>query len=177
MHFRYRRDYYINDSKIASGSRELKAASDVESHYDIDDNDYEHLDNADGNNVSDSDSFYNRRQKRSRYCYTHLFKPSILRMMTPKIFQETSFDLKRSQSVCSAKTFDSRKRFNVYNNDEDFIPNQMCRRTPHEDQSQEDCQVITQLERDTLYSDIRRYSFSSRRGTKNFVINPLYNDY
>lgn len=35
---------------------------------------------------------------------------------------------------------------------------------------------IAQLERDTLHRDIHRNSLSSRRGTKNFVINPLYNE-
>lgn len=37
-------------------------------------------------------------------------------------------------------------------------------------------QIIAQLERDTLHRDIRRNSLSSRRGTRNFVINPLYNE-
>lgn len=37
-------------------------------------------------------------------------------------------------------------------------------------------QTIAQLERDALHRDIRRNSLSSRRGTRNFVINPLYNE-
>lgn len=36
--------------------------------------------------------------------------------------------------------------------------------------------MIAHLERDTLHRDIRRNSLSSRRGTRNFVINPLFNE-
>lgn len=169
VYFRYERDYYINDSKKVSGSRGQKTCENLNLLYGIGDDDRDDSDNAVGDIVSDSDSFHNHSQKQSRYCYTHLFKPSISRMTASQIFRKIPFDLKRSQSVCSVEKFDLGRRLN-------FCKYQMYRRKQHEDQSQQNGQVITQLERDTLYNDIRRYSFSSRRATKHFVINPLYNE-
>lgn len=174
VYFRYERDYYINDSKKASGSRRQKTCKNLELLYGISDNDRDDPDNALGDIVSDSDSFYNSSQKQSRYM--HLFKRAIPQMTASQIFQKTPSDLKRSQSVCSVRTFHLGRRLNDHNIDEDSCKYQMYRQRQHEDQSQQNGQVITQLERDTLYNDIRRYSFSSRRGTKNFVINPLYNE-
>lgn len=186
LHCRYGRDYYINDSKSASGSRASKTSGDLNRHHTIDDGDDGENDNNNNpennyeanDSVSDLDSFYSSRSEiQCRYRYAHL--PKSLTLRTNETMKKESHisdsQLKRSHSLCSIRTYGLRKQF--YRNDcIDALENNLDRKyeklkpnhQPHGDK------MIAHLERDTLHRDIRRSSFSSRRGTRNFVINPLF---
>lgn len=188
MHFsihRYGRDYYINDSKTASGSRTLRSSGNLNRHRTVDDddndgngqpeNDYDERDS-----VSDLDSFYsNRSERQYRYRYAHLPKPMTLQTNKTMQMQLPINDgpLKRSHSMCSVRTYGLRKRMNRhdYADSSQYTFDQPYEKPQHKHQPHGG-QIIAQLERDTLHSDIWRSSFSSRRGTQNFVINPLYTD-
>lgn len=202
---RYGRDYYINDSKSASGSRTLKSSGDLNRHRTIDDDD---VNNGSGNDdgsgksspengyeeshsVSDLDSFYsNRSERQCRYRFAHLPKSMTIRMNgATKMMQSHLYEslLKRSNSLCSVRTYGLRKHFNNNVNYVDStvstLGQQYKRSTQpmsaasEQQQQHSGGQTIAQLERDTLLSDIWRNSFSSRRGTRNFVINPLYSEH
>lgn len=209
--YRYGRDYYINDAKFASGSRSQKTCADLNLHRSIDDTDagdVNHLDD-DGDSVSDLDRIFNRSDNiQSKYRYAHSPTPSTLRLKSSLLLP--NFDLKRSQSVCSVRSYGMRKRnclkhrYNskINTNSEDDgddcsvdslrilaeaqSHDQYSKNQQHHQQQQQQyqnnkyqsygMQTIAQLERNALHRDIRRYSFSSRRGTKNFVINPLYDE-
>lgn len=202
---RYGRDYYINDSKSASGSRALKSSGDLNRHRTIDDDD---VDNGSGNDdgsgksspengydeshsVSDLDSFYsNRSERQCRYRFAHLPKPMTIRMNGITKMMQSHLNepklLKRSNSLCSVRTYGLRKYFNhnvnCIDSSESTLGQQYKRTTQpmssaSEQQHRNGGQTIAQLERDTLLSDIWRSSFSSRRGTRNFVINPLYSEH
>lgn len=186
---RYGRDYYINDSKSASGSKAMKGSGDLSRHCTIDDDDADNYDDINPENeydvsdsVSDLDSFYSNRSDRHYiYHYAHLPKPMTLQMNKSPIFMklhqndDNDVPLKRSHSLCSVRTYGLRKRFNRSDCDIDSSSNIFYEKPQHKHQPQGG-QTIAQLERDTLLNDIRRNSFSSRRGTRNFVINPLYKD-
>lgn len=209
---RYGRDYYINDSKSASGSRSLKSSGDLNRHRTIDDDDGvdngSNSSNDDGSgknspengydeshSVSDLDSFYsNRSERQCRYRFAHLPKPMTIRMNgATKMMQSHLYEsklLKRSNSLCSVRTYGLRKHFNHNNMDcvdssVSTLDQQYKRQTQpmsvaseqQQQQQRNGGQTIAQLERDTLLSDIWRSSFSSRRGTRNFVINPLYSEH
>lgn len=186
---RYRRDYYINDSKTASGSRALKTCGDLNLHHAVEDEDSEN-DNDAGDSVSDLISFHNsfRNKKQIKYCFAHLPKPLISqRQRTMPLHSspmpEMHSNLKRSQSLCSVRTYGIRKRLNQYGILRDVglcgSPSNIYTEqdSSHHQPYRPECnRVIAQLERDTLHNDIRRNSFSSRRGTKHFVLNPLYDE-
>lgn len=199
---RYGRDYYINDAKTASGSRTLRTSGNLNRHRTIDDDndgdddeyDDDGGDDGDENSpendydvsdsVSDLDSFYsNRSENQYRYRYAHLPKPMTLQMKRASVMQSPPIDvqLKRSQSLCSVRM--GLRILPMKRNDliatslstlgqryEKSERNDVDQRRP------QGGQVIAQLERDTLHSNIYRNSLSSRRGTRNFVINPLYNE-
>lgn len=180
---RYGRDYYINDAKTASGSRELKTIGNINRHRTVDDGDEDsQLENEydAGDSVSDLDSFYsNRSERQYRYRYAHLPKRMTFGMSNTMRMQLPINDvpLKRSHSLCSMRTYGIRKRFNRndYADSAEYTFDQVGEKPQHNHQPHGG-QIIAQLERDTLHNDIRRNSFSSRRGTQNFVINPLYSD-
>lgn len=161
---RYGRDYYINDSKSASGSRHLRGSGNLNLHRTIDDedgpNEYDTSDS-----VSDLDSFYsNRSETQCRYRYAH----------TPMTFRTANWhsppsQLKRSHSLCSVRTYGLRKRFNLPVSAQGHLNEQP-------EPSHRPRAIIAQLERETLHGDIRRNSFSSRKGTNHFVTNPLYTE-
>lgn len=195
---RYGRDYYINDSKSASGSRVLRTSGNINLHRTLDDGD-EDIDAAavaaevdDSNlendydmsdSVSDLDSFYsNRSENQYRYRYAHSPKPMTLQMKRASVMQSPTNDvnLKRSQSLCSVTGL---RNLSMKRND--LIATSLRtlgqryekpQRSDDDQHQPKRGQMIAQLERDTLHNNIYRNSLSSRRGTRNFVINPLYNE-
>lgn len=164
--YRYARDYYINDSKTASGSREQRTCGDLNLHRAIDD---ENLENEnDDECVSDLDSFYGRKiKKKMRYSE----------------YASLNSNLERSQSLCSVRTYSIRKRINR----PEYVESESSCTSFHSGQflKQHQChsglpehnRTIAKLERDVLHNDVWRNSFSSRRGTNNFVLNPLFEEY
>lgn len=175
----------------------MKSSGDLNRHrtMDDDDDDDDYTDNEDNNpeneydvsdSVSELDSFYsNRSERQYRYRYAHLPKPMTLRMNESAIFMKLpqndddddgDVPLKRSRSLCSVRSYGFRKRFNRnVGNGTDSLSIVFDENPQHKHKPQGG-QTIAQLERDSLHSDIRRSSFSSRRGTRNFVINPLYTE-
>lgn len=133
--------------------------------------------------VSDLDSFYsNRSENQYRYRYAHLPKPMTLQMKRTLAMQSPSIDvqLKRSQSVCSVRTGIRNlqmKRNDLIATSLSTLVDQHTEKPPQpNDRRLPGGPTVAQLERDTLHSNIWRNSLSSRRGTRNFVINPLYNE-
>lgn len=133
--------------------------------------------------MSDLDSFQNRlfNEKKSKYCYAHLSKTltSSRQIMHWPMYK----NLKRSQSLCSMRTYGIRNRINKC---DDVSDGSFCGESSninsenatnfqsYRTSQPEFKQMIAHLERDSLLNDIRRNSFSNRRGTQNFVINPLF---
>lgn len=154
--YRYGRDYYINDSKTASGSREQRTCGDLNLHRAID-----YANENDDDSVSDLDRFYGRKiQKKIHYSEC----ASLIS------------NLKRSQSLCSLRTYGIQKRVNrtEFAESESSCPTF----SSGEFSNQHQCHSgLPELERDLLHNDVWRNSFSSRRGTNNFVLNPLFEEY
>lgn len=164
--YRYGRDYYINDSKTASGSREQRTCGDLNLHRAIDN---ENLGNEnDDNSVSHLDSFYSRKIQKKMY-YSD--------------YASLSSNLERSQSLCSVRTYGIRKCVNrpEYVESESsctsFYSGKFLNQPQYRSGLPEYNRTITQLERDVLHNDVWRNSFSSRRGSNNFALNPLFEDY
>lgn len=152
-------------------------------HRSIDDDDYNpDNDDDDGDDdasdsVSDLDSFScNRSQSKFRYRYAHLPKPMTFRFTSSTLLQSLKHDvpLKRSHSLNSLQSNGIRKRFNRIVTSSSTL-DQLYEKPPQTHQPPID-DTIAHLERDTLHGDIWRSSLSSRRGTRNFVINPLYSE-
>lgn len=76
-----------------------------------------------------------------------------------------SNELKRSQSMCTLRSFPN--KFNV---DVNEAHPQMNGKNVSNDS------FIGQIERNALHSNVHRYAISSLNGTKNFVLNPLFDE-
>lgn len=158
--YRYGRDYYVNDSRIAYGSREQGTRGDLNLHRAIDE---ENLENGnDDNSVSDLDSIFGRK---------------ILKKMRHSDCASFISNLERSKSLCSVRTYGIRRRFNRSKYVESEISGQFSSEHKCCSALSEYNRTIAQLERDVLHNDVWRNSFSSRRGTNNFVLNPLFEEY
>lgn len=137
--------------------------------------------------MSDLDSFYSSRSEwQCRYRFAHVPTSMTLRMRKMAAMQSLESlhndnpQLKRSHSLCSVRTYGIRKNLNHNDTLANTLgrPNGKSRVIPQPNhQPPHGGQTIAQLERDTLHNDIYRNSFSSRRGTRNFVINPLYTEH
>lgn len=161
--------------------------------------------NMDNNNYNTSDSVSdlldsfnsNRSEQKCRYRYAHM--PKLL----PKIDVQR---LERSQSTCSLQSSNLRNRFNsnatttsawALNGHHQYenlpLNRQKCRHQRPTSPSpslpitlndhkfyakgvQTKDNDVRKLEHDFLHREIWRNSLTSRRGTRNFVINPLYNE-
>lgn len=240
---RYGRDYYINDAKMASGSRALKSSGDLNLHrtfdedgieifgndeYDDDhNNNYTKIRRENEYSASDSvsdllDSFNRNRseQKCRMYRYAQLPKPLTTNMHQLQLHPliDDLQRLERSQSVCSLQT-GLRNRFTSKTTTSTSTPPRVLNGYQHRYQSLQSLNQkhwqrqqlrpsspspslpatlsngsggpgsggggsvvgrhpsIEHLERQILHHhDILRNSLSSRRGTRDFVINPLYNE-
>lgn len=163
--------------------------------------DLDEMDNSGGDSVSDLDRIFNRSNDKIQYKYrfAHSPTPSTLRLKSSTLSLAHQYvDVRRSQSVCSVRSYGIRKRFCAHRygmsdaDDDDSCSvdsfsilakaqstdHRKYKRQQHGHRTQNDPkpEISQFLERSALHSDIRRYSFSSRRGTKNFVINPLYDE-
>lgn len=114
------------------------------------------VDGDDDDSVSDLELYYNRKRCRNAHMPKYF-------TMKPKndsyslINNNGSGEIKRSMSLCSLRTYEMKNN--------EIIKNRLSDRN-----------TFAQFEKDALHSDIRRNSFSSRSGTKNFVLNPLFDE-
>lgn len=83
--------------------------------------------------------------------------------------------LKRSMSLCSMRTY-AHKAING-NDRGTHSTSHSCRGSNCSLDQLAPTKSIGQIEEQALHSDIRRFSFRSRNGTNNFVVNPLFDEY
>lgn len=157
--YRYGRDYYINDSKTASGAR--KKTMSVQRYSSTDED----------NNVSDNDEF-----KKNDFNSNPNPHPDTKKSIDYySIFENPkSNPVKRSTSLNSLKRYKNTRR----SDDERSIRSMTDgHRSPSSHSNFElPLEVINQLERHSLHGNLRRDSFRSRNGTKNFVLNPIFDE-
>ncbi|KAJ6643313.1 hypothetical protein Bhyg_08273 [Pseudolycoriella hygida] len=156
-HMRYGRDYYINDSKSASGTR--KKTPSVQRYSSTDDD-----------NVSDLDKQTARRTEQAsdtkRIDYYRIFE----NYKSNPVQRSTSLNsLRRYKNTRSSNVSDDELSVKSMTNSFDY------RRRRHSN-FELPVEVINQLERHTLHGNLRRDSFRSRSGTKNFVLNPIFDE-
>lgn len=165
----------------------LKSSGDINLHRTFDDDDDNNPENDDdGDDVSDSvsdlDSFTsNRSQRQFRYRYAHLPKPMTLRITSSKLMQSPINDasLRRSHSLNTLQAYGLRQRFNRNDCIVDTTSSMQLDQQYEKHQQKHqplNGDTIAHLERDTLHGDVWRSVLSSRRGTQNFVINPLFSE-
>lgn len=110
-------------------------------------------DDADDDSVSDLDIYYNhKRVKHSRV-------PKYYSLKARTDHRSLKVNNKRSMSLCSLS-------------DDNGVPNP---NKNNNNLARPDVNVA-QIEKTALHNDIRRCSFSSRTGTNNFVVNPLFDE-
>lgn len=113
--------------------------------------------------MSDLEIFYNRRKygsSRKPSNYSQLYAKNQMNLLNIKSFDS---NMKRSMSLCSIRTY--MRSANELNDNGNIVSG-----------NQQNESVVAHIERNALHSDIRRNSFSSRNGTRNFVINPLFDE-
>lgn len=111
-------------------------------------------DDADDDSVSDLDIYYNhKRVKHSRV-------PKYYSLKARTDHRSLKVNNKRSMSLCSLS-------------DDNGVPNR--KNNNNNNLARPDVNVA-QIEKTALHNDIRRCSFSSRTGTNNFVVNPLFDE-
>lgn len=157
--FRYGRDYYINDSRTASGSRKTRTVGDLRNIC-IDNDDANAADDDDDDSVSDLELYNNhKRDHYNKKSSRVIKKSSTLDLCTEKYFPHLDNNnnnnnlCRRSMSVCSLSSGEHEPSSSTLKNEN-----------------------VSQFEKFALYNDVRRYSFRCSNGTSHFVINPLFND-
>lgn len=113
------------------------------------------MNDGDDDSVSDLELYYNRKRCRNAHMPKYLtLKP---KNESYSLINNGSGEMKRSMSLCSLRTYEMKNN--------EIIKNRLNERN-----------IFAKFEEDALHSDIRRNSFSSRSGTRNFVLNPLFDE-
>lgn len=150
--YRFGRDYYINEAKKASGER-LKFSQMNQQSQD--------------ENVSEKIQFFNNHESRfvpnnhnlsdsylmDKFLYEGAQQTSVLRSMSLKKLKSNNSVYNESYKKPSVKRPHSISDFNNLNSN-----------------------VLNQFEAQMLFSDIKRDSFRPRTSTKNFALNPIFDE-
>lgn len=153
--YRFGRDYYINEAKKASGER-LKFSQMNQQSQD--------------ENVSENQSFFNNHE--SRFIPNNQNSYIMDKFLNEGTHQQTS--VSRSLSLNFRP-----KKINSYNSVYNESYTKPIVKRPHSisDFQNLNSNILNQFEAQMLFSDIKRDSFRPRTSTKNFALNPIFDEF